>query len=75
MKKKIIEKCFWWNTLAQRHFLLSLFDYRWEMKALFSVKIFNVEFSPDLYVLRTSESKKEVFGNRSARMYVCLIVR
>ena len=53
MKKKIIEKCFWWNTLAQRHFLLSLFDYRWEMKALFSVKIFNVEFSPDLYVLRS----------------------
>ena len=40
------------------------------MEVLFSVKIFDVEFSPDLYVLRSPEYKKVVFGNWSVRMYV-----
>ena len=43
------------------------------MKALFTVKIFDVEFSPNLYVLRSPESekkkKKTVFGSWSVRMY------
>ena len=43
------------------------------MKAL-SVKIFDVEFSPapDLYVLKSSEFKKGVFGDWSVGMYVCV---
>ena len=44
------------------------------MEVLFSVKIFDVEFSPVLYVLRSPESKKVVFGNWSVRMYVCVCV-
>ena len=42
------------------------------MEVLF--KISDVEFSPDLYVLRSPESKKVVFGNWSVRMYVCVCV-
>ena len=49
--------------------------YRKVMEVLFSVKIFDVEFSPDLYVLRSPESKKVAFGNWSVRMYVCACVR
>ena len=52
----------------------SLPDYRQVMEVLFSVKIFDVEFSHDLYVLRSPESKKVVFGNWSVRMYVCVCV-
>ena len=44
------------------------------MEALFPVKIFDVEFSPDLYVLRSPESKKVVFGNWSACMYACVCI-
>ena len=51
--------------------LLPLPYYRKVMEVLFSVKIFDVEFSPDLNVLRSPESKKVVFGNWSVRMYVC----
>ena len=42
------------------------------MEELFSVKIFDAEFLPDLYVLRSPESEKVVFGNWSVRMYVCV---
>ena len=48
--------------------------YRKVMEVLFSVKIFDVEFSPDLYVFRSPESKKVVFGIWSVRMYVCMYV-
>ena len=44
-------------------FLLPLPYYRTVMEVLFSAKIFDVEFSPDLYVLRSPESKNVVFGN------------
>ena len=37
----------------------------------FSVKIFDIEFSPDLYVLKSLEPQKVVFENWSKRMYVC----
>ena len=36
------------------------------------VKFFYVEFSPDLYVLKSSESEKVFFGNWSVRIYVCI---
>ena len=55
-------------------FLLPLPYYRKAMEVLFSVKIFDVEFSPDLCVLRSTESKKVVFRNWSVRMYVCVCV-
>ena len=55
-------------------FLLPLPYYRKVMEVLFSVKIFDVEFSPDLYVLMSPESKKVVFGNWSVSMYVCVCV-
>ena len=42
------------------------------MEVLF--KISDVEFSPDLYVLRSPESKKVVFRNWSVRMYVRIYV-
>ena len=42
------------------------------MEVLFSVRIFDVEFSSDLYVLRSPNSKKVAFGNWSVRMYVCV---
>ena len=45
------------------------------MKVLFSIKIVDVKFLPDLYVLRSSDSKKVVFGNWSVRMYVCVCMR
>ena len=45
------------------------------MQVLFSVKTFDVEFLPDLYVLRPPESKKVFFGNWSVRMNVCGCVR
>ena len=48
--------------------LLPLPYYRKVMEVLFSVKIFDVEFSPDLNVLRSPESKKVVFGNFSVGM-------
>ena len=56
-------------------FLLPLPDYRSVMEVLFSVKIFAVEFSPDLCVLRSHESKKVVFGNWSVRMGICMPAR
>ena len=40
--------------------------------ALFSIKFFDVEFSPNPYVLRSPESKKLDFGNWSVCMYVCV---
>ena len=42
------------------------------MEVLFSVKILDIEFSPDLYFLRSPKCKKEVSGNWSLRMYVWL---
>ena len=62
------------DMFMTNHFLLPLPYYRKVMEVLFSVKIFDVEFSPDLYVLRSPESKKVVFGNWSVRMYVCVCV-
>ena len=62
-------------------FLFPLPYYRKVMEVLFSVKIFDVEFLPDLYVLKSPESKKVVFRNSSVRMYVrvrvcvCVCVR
>ena len=53
-------------------FLLPLSYYLKVMEASFSVKISNVEFSPNLYILRSPESKKMVFGNWSVRMYACV---
>ena len=53
------------------NFLFPLPDYHQAMEVLFSVKIFDVVFSPDLYVLRSSEFKKVVFVNWSVRMCVC----
>ena len=44
------------------------------MEVLLSNKICDAEFSPDLYVLRSTESKNVVFGNWSVRMYVCMYV-
>ena len=44
------------------------------MAIKFSVKIFDIEFSADLYILRSPESKKVVLGNWSIRMYVCAYV-
>ena len=40
------------------------------MEQLFSVKVFDVEFSPDVYILKYPESKKEVFGNWSVHISV-----
>ena len=37
-------------------------------------QIFDAEFLPDIQVLKSPESKKVVFGNWSARMYVCVCV-
>ena len=45
-------------------------DYRLVMEVLFSVKIFDNEFSLDLYALKSSESKKVVLENWSVRVYV-----
>ena len=41
------------------------------MDLSFLVKIFDAEFSLNLYVLRSLESEKVVFGNWSVRMWVC----
>ena len=41
------------------------------MEVLFSIKIFDVEFLPDSYVLKSPESKNEEFGNWSVRVCVC----
>ena len=62
------------RQLSELLFLLPLPYYRKVMEVLFSVKIFDVEFSPDIHVLRSPESKKVVFGNWSVRMYVCVCV-
>ena len=40
------------------------------MDILYSVKNFDVKFPSDLHVLRSPESKKEVFGNWPVRMHV-----
>ena len=40
--------------------LLPLPDYCKVMEALFSVKIFSIEFSPDLHVLSSPEFKKVI---------------
>ena len=64
-----------WNSAEKLYhirFLLPLPYYHKVMEVLCSVKIFDVEFSPDLYVLRSPESKNVVFGNWSVRMYVCV---
>ena len=53
-------------------FLLPLPYYREVMEVLFSVKIFDIEYKPDLYVLRSPQSKKVVFGNLSVRLYACV---
>ena len=62
------------KNVAKVLFLLPLPDYRYAMDVLFSVKIFDIEFSPDLHVLRSPESKKVVFVNWSGRMCVCVCV-
>ena len=41
---------------------------------MFSVKIFDAEFYPDLYALKSPESIKVVLENWSARMCVCMCV-
>ena len=58
-------------TTVSASFLLPLAYCRKVMEVLFSVKIFDVEFPPDLYVLRSTESKKVVFG-QCVRVYVCV---
>ena len=47
-----------------------------QLNDLFSVKTFDVEFSPDSYILRSPESKKVVSENLSVRIrvYVCVHV-
>ena len=55
-------------------FLLLLPDYHQVMEVQFSVKIFDVRFSSDLYILKSPEYKKVVFGNWSVRMCVCMSV-
>ena len=62
------------ERIIKDSFLLPLPYYRKLMEVLFSVKIFDVEFSPDLYVLRSAESKKVVFRNWSEHMYMCVCV-
>ena len=42
------------------------------MEVLFLVKIFNIEFFRNLYVLRFSESKNVVYGNRSVCVCDCV---
>ena len=59
------------SCLLLTHFLLPLSYYCKVMEALFPIKIFDVEFLPNLYVLKSSKSKKVVFGNLSVHMYVC----
>ena len=55
------------------HSLLPLPDFLWVMEALYLVKTFNIEFSPDVHVLRHPESKKKmVFENWSVPTYVCV---
>ena len=49
-------------------FLLKLPDYSQVMEVLLSVKTFDVEFSSDLYVMRSPESKKVDFGDWSVRL-------
>ena len=48
------------------------------MEVLFSVKIFDIEFSPDLHILRFPECKNGDFENWSVRMrvhvYICVCV-
>ena len=56
-------------------FLLPIPYYSKVMEVLFSVKIFDVEFSPDLYILKSPQFKKVVFGNWSVRMCACVCVR
>ena len=55
-------------------FLLTLPYYRKLKEVLLSVTIFDVEFLPDLYILRSPESKKMLSGNGSQRMYLCVFV-
>ena len=54
-------------------FLLLLSEYRKVIEVLHSAKIFDIEFPPDLYVRRSSQSKSVVFENRSVCIcvYVC----
>ena len=42
------------------------------IEVLLSVKICDIEFSPDLYVLGSFESKKVVFENYSVSVCVCV---
>ena len=53
-------------------FLLPLPDCRNVMEALISTEIFDIEFSPELHVLKFVESKKVFFKNLSVRIYVTL---
>ena len=46
-------------------------DCHYEMDVLYLVKIFDAEFSSDLYILRLPELKKVVFENWSVLAYVC----
>ena len=63
------------KNVAKVLFLLPLPDYRYAMDVLFSVKIFDIEFSPDLHVLRSPESKKTGFWKLvCAYVYVCVSV-
>ena len=59
------------KNVAKVLFLLPLPDYRYAMDVLFSVKIFDIEFSPDLHVLRSPESKKVVL---EIGLCVCICV-
>ena len=52
------------SPLHKQIYLLVLPDYRQVLlwwSVLFSVEIFDIEFLPDLYVLRSPESKNVVF--------------
>ena len=52
-------------------FLLSLPTTVRETEILFEIKIFDVEFLPDLYVLRSPGSKKVVYGNWPVCICAC----
>ena len=56
-------------------FLVPVTDYYYVMEILYSAKIFDIEFLPDLYVFGSSEPKKVVLENLSVRMweytYIC----
>ena len=59
-------------TITKVHFLLSLLYYHKVMEALFSVKIFDVGFSPNYVTFGGPQSAKKGFLEFGLYVYVCV---